>query len=115
MQKTFKGTEKALCRLFRDPQVRDEMQNHRIEWRFNLERAPKWLQRYWENAGLTFDEFLTVLIEVEATLNSRLLTYDYSNPTEEEVLTPAHLIHGRRITILPDLQDDKEEEVGITR
>lgn len=35
--KNFKGTEKALRRLFRDPQVRYEMQNHRIEWRFNLE------------------------------------------------------------------------------
>ena len=66
------------------------------------------------NARLTFDEFLTVLIEVEATLNSRLLKYDYSNPTEK-VLTPAHLIHGRKITTLPDLQDDDEEEVGIRR
>ena len=38
--KTFKGTEKQLRTLFRHPQVREEMQNHRIEWRFNLERAP---------------------------------------------------------------------------
>ena len=79
--KTFKGTEKALRRLFRDPQVRDEMQNHRIEWRFNLERAPWWggffermigsvkscLRKVLGNARLTFDELLTVLIEVEAT------------------------------------------------
>lgn len=40
--KIFKGTEKALRRLFRDPQVRYEMQNHRIDWRFNQERAPWW-------------------------------------------------------------------------
>ena len=40
--KTFKGTEKALHKLFTDPQVRDEMQNHPIEWHFNLERAPWW-------------------------------------------------------------------------
>ena len=38
--KTLKGTEKQLRTLFRHPQVREEMQNHRIEWRFNLERAP---------------------------------------------------------------------------
>ena len=55
--KTFKSasSEKALRRLFRDPQVRDEMQNHRIEeWGFNLERAPWWggvskgvFERHW--------------------------------------------------------------------
>lgn len=97
-RKCQKMSEKALRRLFWDPQVRDKMQNHRIEWRFFLERAP-WLGGFFErmigsvkrclrkvlgNARLTFDEFLTVLIEVEATLNSRPLTCDYSNATEEE-------------------------------
>ena len=40
--KTFKGTEKELRTLFRHPQVKEEMQNYRIQWRFNLERAPWW-------------------------------------------------------------------------
>ena len=40
--KTFKGMEKQLRTCFRQPQVKDEMQNHLIEWRFNLERAPWW-------------------------------------------------------------------------
>ena len=57
----------------------------------------------------------TVLLEVKAKLNLWLLTYDYSNPIKEEVFTPAHLVHGRRITTLPKLQDDDEEEVGIMR
>ena len=43
------------------------------------------------NARLFFDDMLTVLVEVEGTLNSRPLTYD-DNPSEE-VLTPFHLIH----------------------
>ena len=30
-------------------------------------------------------------------------------------MTAAHLIHGRRITTLHELQDEEEEEVGITR
>ena len=89
--KTFKGTEKQLRTLFRHPQVREEMQNHRIERRFNLERTPWWggffermvgcvkrcLKNVLGNARLTYDELLTVLTEVEATLNSRPLTYDY--------------------------------------
>ena len=49
------------------------------------------LRKVLGNARLTYDELLTVLTEVEATLNSRPLTYDYDNPYEGEVLTPAHL------------------------
>ena len=36
--KTFKGVEKELRLLYNHPQVKEEMQNRRIEWRFNLER-----------------------------------------------------------------------------
>ena len=53
------------------------------------------------NAKLTFDELRTVLVEVEATLNDRPLTYEYDE-VGSEVLTPSHLIYGRRITSLPD-------------
>ena len=120
---TFKGTEKELHTLFCHPQVREEMQNYRIQWRFNLERTPWWggffermvgcvkrcLKKVLGNAQLTYDELLTVLMEVEATFNS---TYDYDNPNEGEVLTPAHLLHGRRLLSLPEQpreEDDKTE------
>ena len=53
------------------------------------------------NARMSFDELSTVLTEVESTLNSRPLTYEYSE-VDEEVLTPSHLIYGRRIKTLPD-------------
>ena len=43
------------------------------------------------NARLTFDELATLLAEIECTLNSRPLTYEY-NEVGEEVLTPSHLI-----------------------
>ena len=48
------------------------------------------------NDRLTFDELLTILVEVEGTLNYRPLTYEYNNP-EWEILTPAHLIYGSRL------------------
>jgi hypothetical protein len=48
------------------------------------------------NAKLTFDELLTVVIEVEGTLNSRPLTYMYEE-LDKDVLTPSHLIHGRHV------------------
>ena len=113
--KTFQATEKALNDLFNHPEVASELDRKKIEWRFNLERAPWWggffermvgrvkacLRKVLGNARLTFDEFLTVLVEVEGTLNSRPLTHDY-NEEEHEVLTPSHLIFGRRIQSMPD-------------
>ena len=48
---------------------------------------------------MTFEEIRTILVEIEATLNNRPLTYIYDE--EEGVsypLTPASLIYGRQIT-----------------
>ena len=87
-----------------------------IEWKFNLERAPWWgaffermvgcvkrcLRKVLGNAGLTFDELFTVLVEVEETLNSRPITYEYDE-TGEVVLTPSHLLFGRRVKTMPDM------------
>ena len=61
-------------------------------------------------ARLTFDELLTVLVEVEGSLNSRPLTYMYDE-VKEEVLTASHLTFGRRIKSLPDL-DTQEGEIN---
>ena len=102
--KTLKGIEKELPLLFNHPQVKDEMQNRRIQWCFNLEQAPSWegfferligsvkrcLRKVLGNAQLSFDKLLTVMSEVKAALNSRPLTYDYNIPGEE-LLTPAHV------------------------
>ena len=40
--KTFQGIDKELRVLYGHPLVREEMENRRIQWRFNLERAPWW-------------------------------------------------------------------------
>ena len=125
--KTFKGIDKELCILHGHPLVREELGNRRIQWRFSLERAPWWggffermvgsvkrcLRKVFGNARLSFDELLTVLTEVEATLNSRPLTYDYDT-LGEEVLTPTHLIYGRRLTSLPE-SPEVEDDIGYNR
>ncbi|KAK3753065.1 hypothetical protein QZH41_005503 [Actinostola sp. cb2023] len=67
------------------------------------------LRKVLGNARLTFDELLTIIVEIEGTLNARPLTYEYEE-LEEEVLTPSHLIYGRRITSIPDeIVEDREE------
>ena len=47
-------------------------------------------------ARLTYDEILTILIEIESIINSRPLTY-MSDNHDEIFITPYHLIYGRHI------------------
>lgn len=68
-----------------------------------MKSVKRCLRKVIGNARLTFDEMLTVLVEVEGTLNSRPLTYNDNN------LTPPHLIYGRRIQSLPEVLESEEE------
>ena len=113
--KTFKTSAKVIKRLYDDEEVRAHLESNRIDWRFILERAPWWggfyermigtvkrcLRKVLGNAKLNADELLTVLTELEATLNSRPLTYEYDE-VGAEMLTPSHLIYGRRLLNLPE-------------
>ena len=126
--KTFKATEKALEKIQNHPEFRANLDNLKIEWKFNLERAPWWggffermvgsvkrcLRKVLGNARLTSDELLTVLVEIEATLNS--LTYEYDE-LDEEALTPSHLIFGRRIKSMPyePIEEEMEGEDSCSR
>ena len=107
--KTFKSTAKLLTNIFSDKEIADYMENHRIRWMFNLPRCPwsggifermvrsvkECLRKVLGNARLTHDELHTVLTEIECTLNSRPITYQYDIG---EVLTPSHLILGQRLS-----------------
>ena len=129
--KTFKAAQKAVKALYNSKEVKSYLENNRLEWRFNLERAPWWggffermvglvkgcLRRVLGNAKLSFEELLTTLVEVEGNLNSRPLTYLYDEEVETDVLTPSHLIFGRRLTSMPDeitnqVSDDEIGEVN---
>ena len=106
----FRAVAKALDRVTQGP-----------KWSFNLERAPWWggmferlvksvkgvLRKTIGSARLTTDELSSVLAEVEQVINSRPLSYISSDDTNE-VLTPFHLIFGRRLPFQPatDGEDD---------
>ena len=51
---------------------------------------------------------MTTLVEVEATVNSRPISY-LSSEDFEEPLTPSHLLIGRRVITLPDVVVMREE------
>lgn len=77
-----------------------------ITWKFIAELALWWrgfyerlmksvkdsLKKILGKALLTFEEFMTVLAEVENILNDRPLTYVYDDGSEPEPLTPTHFM-----------------------
>ena len=96
--KTFKTTAKFFSSIFQLPEVQTFLLNHKVRWTFNLERAPWWdgffermvccVKRCLKSAKLTYEELLTVAIEIECVLNFRPLT---SSEDRVEPLTPSHL------------------------
>lgn len=86
------------------------------EWRFNSPAAPhfggKWeaavksakfhLRRVIGDALLTFEEFSTVLVQIEAVLNSRPICALSDDPNDVETLTPAHFLIGAPLSALPE-------------
>ena len=65
-----------------------------------MKQVKSCLKKTLVRSKLSFDELTTILVEVEAVLNSRPLTYVYSDDVEEP-LTSSHLVIGRRLLILP--------------
>ena len=124
--KTFKAADKFIGKFYEDEQVREFISKNQIQWRYILAKSP-WIGGFYErmvgtvkrclrkvlgSARLAYDELQTILIEIEATLNSRPITYEY-NEVGYEVLTPAHLIYGRQLTTLPEAVS--EEDVTDTK
>ena len=63
----------------------------------------------WTNLCYSIPSLQTIIVEVEAILNDRPITYIPSDVSDPEPLTPAHLLYGRRITSLPHpmVEDDE--------
>lgn len=87
-----------------------------IKWQFNPAHAPHFgglweagvkstkhhLKRVLGNTKLNFEEFTTVLTQIESCLNSRPL-YPLTEDAEDlEVLTPGHFFIGRALNTIPE-------------
>ena len=115
--KTFRSASKEVQALSRSQDVLGHLVNNRVTWTFIVERAP-WWGGFWERliklikrclkktvgrSTLTLEELNTVLIEIEAVINARPITYVYDD--EESVsypLTLTQLINSRQITPMPN-------------
>jgi hypothetical protein len=93
---------RVLQKIVRSGNTKDTMANWGIEWRFTPERAA-WYGGIYERligsiksalkktigkSRLTLDQFQTVLVEIEFTINQRPLTAVSDEPEDLSVLTP---------------------------
>ena len=62
-----------------------------------------------QKSYLNMIELNTILIEVEAVLNSRPLTYPYVDINDASPLTPSHFLCGHRLLTLPDTRVSVKE------
>ena len=127
--RTFTSAAQTLEKLFDNQEVQQYLSGLKVKWSFNLEKAPWWggfferiiqsmkrcLKKTVGKARLTLDELNTVVIQVEAILNSRPISY-VSSEDLEEPLTPSHLLTGYRSLCLPDSSavHDSDENFELT-
>jgi hypothetical protein len=115
----FVGCNKELRAFLRSQEHQTEFHNfcsnNSVEWKFNPPAAPHF-GGLWE-AGvksvknhlkrtitgiLTYEEFSTLLTQIEACLNSRPLCATSTLPGEDSTLTPGHFLTGAPLLALPD-------------
>ena len=102
--------------------------SQKIVWKFIPEHAPHFgglweaavkslnrhLRRVTTNVKLTFEEFSTLLTQIEACLNSRPLVPLPNDEDGVEALTPGHFLIGRPLESLPD-PSDSYKSVNLLR
>ncbi|XP_043285556.1 uncharacterized protein [Venturia canescens] len=117
----IQGAAAELQQLFKTGTRESELIQHTgatdgIKWVFNPPGAPhmggKWeaavksvkyhLRRTIGDASLTFEEFTTLLTQIEGILNSRPLEPLSDDPDDYSVLTPGHFLIGDTLTSIPE-------------
>ena len=139
--KTFKAASKEIQKFYGNParksnatwskldqdRIQSELSSKGITWKYITERSP-WRGGWWERmcravkeplrkvlgkALLGFSELNTLLIKVEAVINSRPLTAVSDDHRDLSPITPAHLSIGRALESLPS--PTKEDHESSTK
>ena len=117
---TFHGADKILQQMFTEASAFYKrtaalLANDGTNWSFISANSPHYgglweagvksvkhhLKRIIGNDIFTFEELTTILVQIEACLNSRPLTPLSSDPEDLHALTPAHFLNNGTTSILP--------------
>ncbi|XP_034944944.1 uncharacterized protein [Chelonus insularis] len=118
---TFQGADTLIRQLFMQgtqqfSQLAAVFAKDGTDWKFNLPAAPhmggKWeaavksvkfhLNRTIGDSLFTYEELSTLLVQIEAVLNSRPLEPLSADSTDISALTPAHFLVGEPLVTLPE-------------
>ena len=131
----FESNSKVLENVFCEsdfipkPETQAFVASKSIKWRFNVAAAPWWggiferlirstkrcLKKVLTNSRLTYEELMTVIQEIECVINNRPLTFLYEE-VGDEVLTPNHLVFGRKLNLEAIAEDSRNrEEVEVVK
>lgn len=120
----FKGAKNELEELYSlldskksKEKIMTTLTNDKIEWHFIPPRTPHFggvweaavrslkhhLRRTVGETLLCYEEFETILCEIETILNSRPLTPMSADPSDLMVLTPAHFLIGQSFQTIPSV------------
>lgn len=111
---------KELYEFFRNKtsskSIQEFLSQNETTWKFIPPRSPHWgglwesaiksakyhMRRIIGNSNLTFEEFSTVLCQIEAVLNSRPLGPLSNDPSDLNCLTPGHFLVGSALSSYPE-------------
>lgn len=83
-------------------------------WEAGVKSVKYHLKRVLGETSLTFEEFYTTLVRIEACLNSRPLYPLTEDPEDMDVLTPAHFLTGGSLLDIPQ-PDDMSKKISSLR
>lgn len=118
---SFVGANNSIRKFLKESQdvIKESTAERHINWHFIPPHAPN-MGGLWESAVksskfhlkrvigdqiLSFEELNTLIIQIEAILNSRPLCKVYDDQAEINILTPAHFLIGENLVSIPEKFD----------
>lgn len=116
----FVGANKELIKVYHilaDQPFQQYVNLNQIQWHFIPPRSPHFggiweaavksvkyhLKRIISDTPFTFEEFYTILTQVESVLNSRPIIPITTDPNDLSAITPGHFIIGEPLNAVPEL------------